>query len=145
MCEIKVREASREDLQKVYEIEKGSFKDPYPLAYIEFLYDINRRTFLIAEKGGTAVGYIIASAEKDLGHIISIATHPLERGKEVGRSLMSKVLKILEAAGVTTVRLEVRKSNVEAQKFYEFLGFKSSHSIENYYGDEDALVYFKLL
>jgi len=145
MQEITIRTVSREDLERVYDIEKESFKDPYPLAFISFLYDTDQKTFLVAEKDGTVVGYIIASAENNKGHIISIAIHPSERRKEIGRALMGEILKILKEIGVTTVILEVRKSNIEAQKLYEFLGFKYSHDLDKYYCDEDALVYFKTL
>jgi ribosomal-protein-alanine N-acetyltransferase len=145
MREVTIRTVSREDLERVYDIEKESFEDPYPPAFISFLYDADKKTFLVAEKDRIVVGYIIASAEKDRGHIISIAIYPSERRKEIGRALMGEVLKILEAIGVATVRLEVRKSNIEAQRFYELLGFKYSHDLDKYYGDEDALVYYKSL
>ena len=143
--EIGIRAASREDLKRVYEIEKACFKSPYPFSFLDFLYNINLKTFLVAEKSGTVVGFVIASAEKGLGRIISIATHPTQRKREIGRMLMTEVLKVLVALGMKVVRLEVRKSNIEAQRFYEFLGFKSSHTVDKYYGDEDALVYFKLI
>ena len=141
--EVKIRNVSRKDLERVHEIEKESFKDPYPPAFLGFLYEINYRTFLVAELDETIVGYVIASANKDLGHIVSIAIYPSERKKEIGRALMLEVLNFLASAGVTTVKLEVRKSNIEAQRFYEFLGFQYSHIVDKYYRDEDALVYFK--
>ena len=61
--EVIIRNVSREDLERVYEIEKESFKDPYPLAFIGFLYEVNNKTFLVAEWCGKIVGYVIASAK----------------------------------------------------------------------------------
>jgi len=145
MCGIRIREALPKDLDAIYEIEKQSFKDPYPSAFINFLYDVNRRTFLVAEKDGAVIGYVIASAERDIGHIISVAVHPSERRRHIGRAIMGEVLKTLKDTGVATVRLEVRQSNAEAQRFYESLGFRRSYTLDNYYGEEDALVYFKPL
>jgi len=145
MGEMKIRRASRKDLEAVYEIEKQSFKDAYPPSFLDFLYEANRGTFLVAERDGTIVGYIIASADGELGHIISIAIHPSERRKHIGRAIMGEVLNILMNMGVTTVRLEVRRSNLDAQRFYELLGFKRSYALDNYYGDEEAIVYFKTL
>ena len=145
MGKIRIREASREDLDAVYEIEKQSFKDHYSIDFLGFLYEVDRKTFLVAEKDGVVVGYIIAAVERSLGHIVSIAVHTLERNKKIGRAMMDKVLKILKASDATLVRLEVRRSNIEAQSFYEALGFKRSHALEDYYGDEDALIYFKQL
>ncbi|MFH0749110.1 MAG: ribosomal protein S18-alanine N-acetyltransferase [Candidatus Bathyarchaeota archaeon] len=143
--EVKLRCITRDDLERVYEIEKESFKDPYPLSFINYLYEVNQKTFRVAEKDGKIIGYIIASVEGDIGHIVSIAIHPSERKKDVGRKLMDDVLELLLSASVTTVRLEVRKSNIEAQRFYEILGFKFSYVIDKYYGDEDALIYLKPL
>ncbi len=147
MDQIRVREASRKDLDAVYEIEKQSFSDPYPMDFLGFLYETDRETFLVAEKkeDGAVAGYVIAAVEKNLGHIISIAVHPLERNRGVGTAVMCRVLKLLKASGATSVRLEVRQSNVEAQSFYETLDFKCSHVSEKYYGDENALIYFKQL
>lgn len=145
MDEIRIREASREDLDAVYEIEKQSFKDPYSLDFLGFLHEVNHKTFLVGEKDGGVIGYVIASVERDLGHIISIAVHPLERKKNIGGAIMGEVLKILKVRGVNMVRLEARQSNIEAHSFYESLGFKRSYVLESYYGDEDALVYFKHL
>lgn len=145
MIEIKIREVTNKDLDAVYSIDVEAFKDPYPLAFIEFLYHADRRTFLIAEKNGAVIGYVIASPEKDLGHIIAIAIRQSEQRKHIGRTIMEAVLQLLKSAGVSSVRLEVRQSNVEAQRFYEALGFQRSHNIEKYYGNEDALVYMKTL
>lgn len=143
MQEIKIRRVTKEDLEPISEIERLSFEDFYSPTFMDVLYRLNRETFLVAEKEGKIVGYVIATNDGGVGHIISIAIQPSERRKHIGWSLMAKVLDILKESKVTTVRLEVKKSNVEAQKFYEALGFKYYYTIDGYYGDEDGLVYFK--
>ena len=47
----------------------------------------------------------------------------------------------------TTLFLEVRASNVIAQKLYQNLGFKAYHTRKNYYQDpvEDAILMRKLI
>lgn len=142
---IRVRRAVLMDLDRIDDIEHQSFSDPYPPTFLHYLYHTPSSIFLVAEMYTAVVGFIIVSTHRDLGHIISIATHPVERRKTIGRTLMTAVLAILNTHGVTTVRLEVRQSNVEAQHFYEQFGFQSSHRIASYYGDEDALVYLKQL
>lgn len=145
MSEVIIRNAVEKDLEALYEIEMLSFKDSYPLGFMRALYDLNAQTFLVAEEDGRPVGYVITAQDRGNGHIFSIAVHPLERGKNIGTRLMTEALKILKSRGVTTVRLEVRKSNTSAQRFYEGLGFKYSHTVEGYYTDEDGLVYYKSL
>ncbi len=142
---VRVRKASREDLHAVYDIEKRSFKDPYPPFFIDLMLRQNPETFLVAEEGGEVLGYVIASMDRSAGNIVSIAVSPTERGRGVGRKLMLDALQILRKSGVETVRLEVRKSNSGAKRFYERLGFTYSHEVPGYYGDEDALVYYKTL
>lgn len=58
---------------------------------------------------------------------------------------MHRTTEALRKMGATSVRLEVRKSNVAAQRFYEKLGFKYVYTIEDYYENDDALVFFTTL
>ena len=142
---ITIRKASKEDLPAVYTIEKESFKDPYPPFLIDLLLRLNSETFLIAQEAEETLGYVVASQNRNEGNIVSIAVSPKERGRNIGQRLMTEVLNILQKSGVETVRLEVRKSNTSAQRFYEVLGFKYNHEAIGYYGDEDAKVYYKVL
>jgi len=143
--ELTIRLATKEDLPTVYEIERLSFKDSYPPFFIEMLLSLNPRTSLVAEKEKRVIGYLVATKDRSTGHIVSIAVAPEERGKTVGRTLLKRILEILRKLDVETVRLEVRRSNREAQRFYEAQGFEYNHEITGYYGDEDALVYYKRL
>jgi len=140
-----VRLASKDDLAVVYEIERRSFKDPYPPFFIEMLLTLNPDTFLVAQKEGRIAGYVVATKDRSTGHIVSIAVAPEERQKRVGRSLMENVLEVLQRLEVETIRLEVRQSNLTAQRFYESQGFVYNHKVSGYYGDEDAFVYYKSL
>jgi len=142
---IQIRKASTDDLPAVYVIEKESFKDPYPPFFIDLLIRLNPETFLIAEEAGKTLGYVVASQDRNAGNIVSIAVAPMERGRNIGRRLMEEVLHLLKKSGAETIRLEVRKSNIGAQRFYELLGFEYSHEALGYYGDEDAKVYYKTL
>lgn len=143
--ELIVRRASRGDLGIVYEIERQSFKDPYPAFFIEMLMTLNPDTFLVAQKEGGVVGYVVATKDRSTGHIVSIAVAPEEREKQVGRSLMENILVVLQKLEVETIRLEVRRNNLVAQRFYESQGFMYNHEVSGYYGNEDAFVYYKSL
>ena len=145
MGEINIRTVLKKDLVKVYEIEKQSFKDFYPLTFIDALYNWNPKTFLIAERVGEVLGYVIATTQTDIGHIVSIAVVPFERRKGIGRSLIITLLNVLKDLEMNSVRLEVRRSNIAAQRFYEALGFKYAHTANEYYGDESAFIYLKFL
>lgn len=140
---LNVRKAEKQDLLAIYEIERLSFKDPYPPFFIEMLRNLNPSTFFVAETEKEIVGYLITTKDKCTGHIVSLAVLPQQRRTGIGSALMKTGLEILQRLEVETVRLEVRESNREAQQFYETHGFEYNHRIVGYYGDEDALVYYK--
>jgi ribosomal-protein-alanine N-acetyltransferase len=145
MQEIKIRTVDLRELAIVHEIEKISFKNPYPFTFITSLYFWNPKTFLVAVKKEEIVGYIIAATQTNVGLIISIAVSPSEKRKGIGKSLITAINHILKDIGMNSIRLEVRRSNITAQRFYEALGFEYTHTIRLYYENEDALVYFKFL
>ncbi len=141
-----IREFKPKDLLQVFEIERVSFKDPYSPLLLLDLYYMHKRTFLVAEKNGRIVGYIIARIVYDRGHIIAIAVHPKYRRCGIGTALMEKIFDIFKEYGIKKVWLEVRVSNSAAIKFYKKLGFYETKIIKHYYRDgEDALVLEKIL
>ena len=140
---LRIRVARVADLPFVHEVEARSFREPYPSSLITTLHARHPRTFLVAEREGRVVGYVIASTFNARAHLVSIAVAPDARRQNVGHALIRRLLQLLEDMQVQTVRLEVRRSNKIAQQFYERHGFQYSHTVEGYYPDEDGLVYIK--
>ncbi len=138
-AEVCIREVSLGDLSEVYEIEKLSFKDPYPLDLLHTFAVLNSDTFLVAVKDGRVVGYVIGVLRWDvIGHILNIAVHPCYRRKGLGELLMREIMDVFRKKGARVFRLEVRVSNLAAQRLYEKLGFKKEYTIPNYYSDGEA-------
>lgn len=63
------------------------------------------------------------------------------RGKKIATQLIEYA--ILENPECKDISLEVRESNIAAQKLYESLGFKRISVRERYYGNENALIYMR--
>ncbi len=144
----KIREIKEEDLNEVYEIEKLSFKEPYPKALLLIYSKICKETFLVIENGfGKIRGYIIGLIRWNiLGHIISLAIHPKHRRKGYAKLLIGELLRKFKTNGVKVVRLEVRVSNKPAINLYSKMGFKIAYTLKNFYLDgEDAYVMYKIL
>jgi ribosomal-protein-alanine N-acetyltransferase len=142
MEDLVIRLATERDLDAIYAIESLCFTDPYPHAFLQALHNLNPNTFFVAERAGALVGYVIATEDRGHGHILAIAVHPSERRQGIGTRLITASLQALRRCGAATVRLEVRRSNLAAQRFYEDHGFLYSHTIAGYYDDEDALIYY---
>jgi ribosomal-protein-alanine N-acetyltransferase len=136
-----VRRFRLEDLNRVHEIEKRSFKDPYPLLILLNLYELYPETFLVAERDGLVVGYLIARPTDRKGHILSLATDPRYRNQGVGRTLIGTIVDFFRRRKAREIWLEVRVSNQRAVRFYKNLGFLEVGKALRYYADgEDAIV-----
>lgn len=81
-----------------------------------------------------------------MGHIITIDLLPDARRHGVGRMLMRAVEDHFEANAARSIQLEVAVDNLNAQMFYQAMGYMRIGMIPGYYGGKlDALVMQKLL
>ncbi|MEM3530341.1 MAG: ribosomal protein S18-alanine N-acetyltransferase [Nitrososphaerales archaeon] len=145
-----IRNCSKEDLPSVISINLVSLPEHYSDIFFEEILNELPEAFLIAEKDGVVVGYIMCRIEYGLsvlhkfglarkGHIVSIAVLEQHRRKGLGYGLIKEALKALKNKNCSEVFLEVRVSNLEAIKLYEKLGFKVISKLRWYYRDgEDA-------
>ncbi len=132
-----IRRCTEEDIPQVAEIENLSFSRPYPaFVFKKYL----RARFLVHEEEGKITGYIIGVKMGSKGIIISLAVHPEYRRKGHGKKLIEELVRIMDAG---IIELQVRRSNTEALKFYQSVGFERKGILPAYYGDgEDAVVMF---
>ena len=84
---------------------------------------------------------------KNEAHLVTLAIHPSFRRMDLGTKLLEHLLKNAQGQSLDTITLEVRDSNLAAQRFYEKFGFKKIAVRACYYSDteEDAIVYWKKL
>lgn len=136
-----IREFRRQDIKRVLEIEKTSFKDPYPANVLIDIYNLGAG-FLVAQQDNIVVGYIIFWIRfEDEGHIISIAVDKNYRRKALGSKLVKTALEIFKRYNISQIKLEVRVNNVGAIKFYKDMGFTEREVLKEYYEDlEDAVL-----
>jgi ribosomal-protein-alanine N-acetyltransferase len=135
----RIRAASSADLGAVAAIEAAAFPDPWsPAAFRAHLDDV----FLVAEAGGTVIGYLIAWSAGPEAEILNLAVTSAARQRGTGRALLQEALTLLAAEGVSSVYLEVRRSNAAARALYAAAGFREAAVRRGYYQAprEDALV-----
>ncbi|MEM2635220.1 MAG: ribosomal protein S18-alanine N-acetyltransferase [Nitrososphaerales archaeon] len=140
---INVRRCKWEDLNRILEIERTSFNQPYDRnVFIYYLMNESER-FLVAEVNNFVVGYIISSILNNVGLIISLAVDNKWRRKGIGKKLLEVAFQQLSNK-VKRVELQVRVSNESALRFYLNFGFKIEKRIKEYYPDgEDAYLMAK--
>lgn len=146
------------DVGAVLEVEKRSFSAPWSrAAFMSELLTNDRAYYFVARtterRGplpwnvGRIIGYIGVWLVHDEGHITNVAVHPDFRGLGIGRRLMEFVIDFCRKGGASRMTLEVRVSNMIAQRLYRDLGFVSAGIRPGYYRDnnEDALIMWKEL
>lgn len=143
---IKVRKYNKSDLEEILEIERSTFKFPYPRELFEEFLSNKHTKMLVAEiDSGKIVGYILYSIKSLKCLLISIAVAPGYRRVGIGTMLMKAFLDDIKNV-VKVVELQVGYNNLEAIKFYDKFGFKVSGILKKYYPDgEDALYMVKYL
>jgi len=134
------------DLDEVLAIERVSFPTPWSRgAFMAELFDSSRSCYLVAKLNGRVVGYIGVWLILDEAHITNIAVHPCYRRRGIGRKLLRSMMRVAASRGAKRMTLEVRASNIGAQRLYEQLGFTSVGVRRGYYHDnnEDAIIMWK--
>ena len=102
--------------------------------------------YLVAKNNGNILGYIGISFVLDSADIISVVVSKEHTNKGIASLLLENVFKVCKEKNITNIILEVRKSNIPAQKLYEKFGFSNISIRKNYYdGIEDAYIYKKEL
>lgn len=132
-----------EHLKEMKEIEDSSFEAPWPgSAYRSELTTNRLARYLGAREAGRLIGFGGIWLMVDEAHVTTIAVRPAERGRGVGTALLLALLAAAREEGAATATLDVRVSNLGAQRLYERLGFRPAGRRVRYYDDngEDALI-----
>lgn len=147
MGQITVAPMCVEDLAGVLEIENASFSTPWSRdSFLHELLENERAVYLVAKDAqGQVAGYVGMWVIFDEGHITNVAVHPRFRKRGIGSLLLTRLVEICRERDVKFLTLEVRRSNVAAQKLYQKQGFVHMGVRRRYYLDnnEDALIMWK--
>lgn len=111
-------------LIEVEQINQNGQFIPDDLAYLEKLK--NCAELIVHQSQEKILGYVFFycnDKNKKFSYITLIGTAQTVRGKGIGIGLIQSVLAISKVRGFSSCRLEVRKENVTAMKFYERVGF----------------------
>jgi len=137
-----VRAAAPDDLDAIAAIERASFGDPWSRkSFGESLaHDFVRMS--VVEDGAGMAGYSVVWISGDESELANFAIDPARRRTGLGTALLDVLLKETHDEGAQVMFLEVRSSNIAAQRLYASRGFHEVGRRAMYYKhpDEDALV-----
>ena len=138
----RVRPFALADLPRIEELEHRLFADPWPRSsFVDALAD-SRAVFLVAERGGSVAGYLVATLLPPIAELQNLGTAPEQQRAGVARALVDALLDTCRVRGVRELGLEVRVSNAAAQALYRTHGFRLVGLRRGYYRrpEEDALL-----
>ncbi|MDR1912922.1 MAG: ribosomal protein S18-alanine N-acetyltransferase [Clostridiales bacterium] len=130
-----------EHIEQVYSIETATF--PIPWSRREFEKELNNdmAVYFIACKQSEVVGYAGMWHIVNEGHIVNIAVRGNERRRGIGSLLVRRLIDCAREREMIGLTLEVRISNLAAQRLYHSFGFKPEGLRGRYYeNSEDAII-----
>lgn len=152
-AEITLRPMEPAELAAVVALDHLAFSDPWPRsAWQEMLDDPHALIWVAAlptpspateeEARPPIIAALAVWLILDEIHIGTIAVHPDYQRRGIGAALLAVGLREGIARGGKVAHLEVRKSNLPAQRLYARFGFQIVGERKRYYADnrEDALL-----
>ncbi len=135
------------DSESIMETIKCSLSEYYTKSLILDLYKTWPEAFIVYDNYDSVIGFIIGAKYSGTeGRILLFAVKKQFRRSGVGQNLLSRELRIMSGAGLSTVRLEVRTDNDSGIKFYKNNGFSIISTLKNYYSDlSDAYLMWKII
>lgn len=139
---ISFRDMTAADVKAVVEIEAESFYDAWNENMVLGEVNNNLTHYLIMEADGKLIGYAGFWLVAGEAQITRVAVKKSERGKNYGTRLTAALVNKAWELDAEAVTLEVRESNIAAQRAYLTCGFASEGIRPNYYEDnhENAVI-----
>lgn len=139
---MQIREMTMDDIEQVAALEAENFSAPWgATGFFSFLIrqDV---LLLVAEEEEKIIGYCGAVTVLDEGDITNVCVSADARRRGIASALIRELTARTLEQGVTTLHLEVRKSNDAAISLYQKEGFVQDGLRKGYYESptEDAVL-----
>ncbi|MHB8908285.1 MAG: ribosomal protein S18-alanine N-acetyltransferase [Syntrophales bacterium] len=144
--DLEIGEYEEGNIGEIIAIERDSYSTPWsetifrseitsPIARILVSRTVGRR-------GRQVAGYAVYWRVIDEIHLHNIAVRRDLRRRHVASRMLDEAIRCARLEGARWMTLEVRRSNLPAQRFYEKFGFSVQGVRPGYYSDtrEDALI-----
>ena len=139
---VQIRWLIRRDMADVLEIERASFE--FAWSEEDFLCCLRQRNCIgiVAEHNQQAVGFMIYELHKSRLRILNFAVKPEHRKQGVATQMVNRLIDKLSQQRRKEILLEVRETNLAAQKFFSKQGFRALGVLRGHYDDttEDAYI-----
>ena len=145
---IKVTDAGLCHIDAIEAMEKQCFSAPWTREMLIKQLPDDMHIFLAAvDDNGEAVGYVGLMNVLDEGYVSNVAVSPEMRRQGIGDMLIEELILRARAKKLSFVTLEVRETNLAAQRLYKKHGFTEVGRRRKYYErpTEDAILMTRFL
>ncbi|MEP6608137.1 MAG: GNAT family N-acetyltransferase [Burkholderiaceae bacterium] len=126
-------------------IEHGLTWSWTPQRVLRSMCDAATNTIVVRERQALT-GFAIMKYRDEDAHLLLMAVRSFRRREGVGSALMRWLEVTVRTAGIASVRVEARRSNVAARAFYYAHGYRETEVLKGYYeGRDDAVVLTKAM
>lgn len=124
-----------ENIDRLIEIDSVIIDEECVWTIDNFLMDLNHKWDYshAVLSNDQIVGFVVCSVKEGNLHIHRLAILSKYRGKMIGSRLLDCVCRLCAKRGLKCVTLQVKKFNIDAQRFYERHGFDKMASNESNY------------
>ena len=129
------RLCEEKDLPVVMELDREAFFDPWSLETWQRELQNPIAVWIVEEVEREIVGYAGIWNVAGEAQVMRVAVRKALRNKGLGLLLTQELIQKAQEAGAEAMTLEVRESNIAAQKVYERCGFVSGGVRPHYYED----------
>lgn len=135
---------NEDDIPDVLKISNSHFKGNESWDYKSFISELSNHLAhcFVIEDNSNILGFANVWIVAGEANINSIAVNKIFQSKGIGSQILHSILEYCIKNSTNEITLEVRKSNIRAQKLYEKYGFNINGERKNYYSNngETALL-----
>ncbi|MDJ0498120.1 MAG: ribosomal protein S18-alanine N-acetyltransferase [Acidimicrobiia bacterium] len=134
------RAMTLDDLPVIVELERAIYPQPWSEGI--FIDELSRhdRIYVVAEADGEIVAFGGLMVVHDDAHVTTLAVRPEARHRGLGSRLMLQLIQAGLERGTRNLTLEVRSTNIGAQRLYEKFDMAAVGLRKHYYRDDDAVI-----
>ena len=144
---MQLRYFQNRDLADVWQVASESLHERYDPTIFTQLVPFWPDGLLVIEDMGRVVAFVFGvMSGVQQARVLMLAVDRNYRGAGLGTLLTQEFFRECGKKGMRQVSLEVRASNVGAQRFYQRLGFFTVRRVPRYYSDgEDGILLLRYL
>jgi ribosomal-protein-alanine N-acetyltransferase len=149
---VQLRPYEADDFEAVYRLDELCFTPEFRFsrASMRRFLQSSRARALVAQVGIELAGIVLIHVERAAGsasgYVVTLDVHPAFTRRGIATALLRGAETQALHEGCRAMLLHVFVGNRGAITFYESMGYKAGHTVEDFYGPElHALVYRKLL